>query len=267
MFYILSKLFWMVAQPINLAAILILLALLGMALRWRKAAMLAMTVAFLVIAVPAWTSVGALMLKPLESRFVRPDPPPEAVSGIIVLGGGLEGGINLVRGGYELNTGGDRFVEAAILARRYPEVPIVVSGGSGALLLSGEGDAATAPRLLSALGVEPDRLRLEERSRNTWENALYSRDLVSPEPGETWLLVTSAFHMPRAVSLFRKAGFDIVAWPADYRAAGNERPGLSTDNPLDSLENTTIALREWIGLLAYRATGRIDAILPARDAR
>src|SRR5690606_23198947 len=114
---------------------------------------------------------------------------------------------------------------------------IVVTGGSGSLLLDGEADADTAPRLLSALGLARDRLVLENRSRDTYENAVFTRQLVNPQPGEKWLLVTSAFHMPRAMALFRKAGFDVLAWPADYRTAGNERLGLARDNASDSLQN------------------------------
>src|SRR5690606_19192507 len=124
--------------------------------------------------------------------FERPEPAPVDVAGIVVLGGGFEGGINLVRGGHELNAAGDRFVEAAILARRYPDARVVVTGGTGTLLLEGEGDGATAPRLLTALGVEPERLVLESRSRDTYENALFTREMVEPADGEIWLLVTSA---------------------------------------------------------------------------
>ncbi|TKT76840.1 YdcF family protein [Aquamicrobium sp. LC103] len=262
MFYYLSKIFWIVAQPINLIGILgfagIVLAFAG----WRRLSLLFASASFLILALGAWTSLGALMLHPLEDHFARPDPAPENVVGIIVLGGGFEGGVNLVRGGYELNASGDRFVETAILARRYPQARVVVTGGTGALMLEGEGDADTAPRLLMALGVERDRLVLENRSRNTFENAVFTRELVEPAPGETWLLVTSAFHMPRSIGLFRKAGFDVVPWPADYRTAGNETVGPAQDNVSDSLQNLSLAIREWIGLVAYRLTGRIDTILP-----
>ena len=113
-----------------------------------------------------------------------------------------------------------------------------------------------------ALGVEESRLVLENRSRNTYENAVFTREMVEPQPGETWLLVTSAFHMPRSVGLFRKAGFDVTPWPADYRTAGTERIGPAQDNVADSLQNLSVATREWIGLVAYRVTGRIDSILP-----
>ena len=262
MFFYLSKLFWIVVQPINLIGILVFAGIVLGLLRLRRLGLLFSLAGFAVLALGAWSSLGALLLHPLEDRFARPDPAPQAVAGIIVLGGGFEGGINLVRGGYELNASGDRFVEAAILARRYPQARVVVTGGTGALLLEGEGDGDTAPKLLTALGVAPERLVLEARARNTQENARFTRALVEPRPGETWLLVTSAFHMPRSVGLFRKEGFDVVPWPADYRTAGTETFGFAEDNAMDSLRNLALAIREWIGLAAYRVTGRIDSILP-----
>ncbi|CAI2934533.1 YdcF family protein [Aminobacter niigataensis] len=265
MFFYLSKVFWFFAQPLNLAILLLLTGLVASFFGRRRLFRAAALLATLVLATAAWTSFGALMLNPLEERFPHP-PAPGKVDGIVVLGGGFEGAINLARGGYELNSGGDRFVETAILARRYPDARVVVSGGSGALMLEGEGDADTAPRLLEALGVSRDRLILENRSRNTYENALFSKELVTPKPGETWLLVTSAFHMPRSMALFAKAGFAVVAWPVDYRTSGEEGIGLFTDNPADSLQNTTMAVREWVGLVAYWLSGRIDSPLPGPES-
>lgn len=266
MFYTLSKIFWMIAQPINLIGLLILLAILAAVAGLRRIGLFLSISAFLVLATGAWTSTGALLLHPLEDHFSRPNPAPEQVAGIIVLGGGFEGAVNLARGGYELNASGDRYVEAAILARRYPQARIVVTGGTGTLVLEGEGDGATAPRLLIALGVEPERLVLENDSRNTYENAQFTKALVNPRADETWLVVTSAFHMPRSIGLFRKVGFDVMPWPADYRTAGTERFGPAQDNVADSLQNLSIAIREWTGLLAYRMTGRIDSILPHNTA-
>lgn len=262
MFFYLSKLFWLVVQPINLIGILLLAGMVLALLGFRLLGIASSFIGFAILALGAWSSLGAVLLHPLEDRFSRPDPAPETVAGIVVLGGGFEGGVNLARGGYELNASGDRFVEAAILARRYPQARVVVTGGAGTLLLDGEGDGDTAPKLLTALGVAPERLVLEPRARNTHENALFARDLVLPRPGETWLLITSAFHMPRAVGLFRKVGFDVVPWPADYQTAGSETFGLAQDNAMDSLRNLSLAIREWVGLAAYRATGRIDRILP-----
>ena len=264
MFFYLSKIFWFFIQPLNLAILLLLAALLVGLFGRKRLSIRFGGLAFLILALSTWTSIGPLMLNPLEERFLRP-PLPEKVDGIVVLGGGLEGAINLARGSYELNSGGDRFVETAILARRFQAAKVIVSGGVGSLVLEGEGDADTAPRLLTALGVAADRLILENKSRNTDENARFTKALITPKPGETWLLVTSAFHMPRSKALFEKAGFPVIPWPVDYRTSGKEGISLFADNPVDSLQATTVAVREWIGLFAYWLTGRIDRPFPAPE--
>lgn len=265
MFFVLSKVFWAVVQPLNLAILLLFASILAgwFGRKWLAAS--ATAVAALILVVSAWTSVGPLMLRPLEERFQRPATLPQRIDGIVLLGGGLEGAINLARGGYELNRGGDRFVEAAALALRHPEARILVSGGMGTLILEGEGDADTAARFFGAFGIPRDRLLLENRSRNTAENAAFSKELVDPLPGQNWLLITSAFHMPRSMGLFRKVGFPVIPWPTDYRTTGKEGVSLFGDNPADLLQTTDVAIREWIGLFAYWATGRIDTLFPAPD--
>lgn len=265
MFFTFAKIFWFVVQPLGALLVLLVLAVIALVIGWRRIGTGFAVLALLVTFVSGWTSVGAMALHPLENRFERPSPPQDDVAGIIVLGGFFEGAINLARGGYELNSSADRIVEAAVLARRYPQARVVVTGGSGSLLLDGEADDATAPRLLEALGIERGRMVLEDQSRDTYENALFTRELVEPQEGETWLLVTSAFHMPRSVMLFRRAGFDVVPWPVDYRTTGEDSLGLSRNNVVHTLQTTGVALREWIGLVAYRVTGRTDAILPARE--
>lgn len=263
MFFYLSKIFWFIAQPLNFSILLMGLTFIALILAWRRTAMLTAACAFLILGLGAWTSLGAILMHPLEDRFQRPASLPERVDGIVVLGGGFEAGINLVRGGYELNSSGDRFVEAAILGARHPEAKVVVTGGAGTIILEGEADGTTAPKLLTRLGIGPERLILESQSRNTYENAVFTKEIVNAKPGETWLLVTSAFHMPRSVGLFRKAGFDVVPWPSDYRTSGRETIGIAQDNPQDSLQNTSMALREWMGLFVYWMTGRIDQLLPS----
>jgi uncharacterized SAM-binding protein YcdF (DUF218 family) len=258
MFFYLSKFLWFFVQPLNLAIFLLAAGLIATMFGWRRLATAGNVLALLILALSTMTSVGAMMLIPLEERFPRP-PLPEKVDGIVVLGGGLEGAINFARGGYELNGSGDRIVEAAVLARRFPEAKIVVTGGNIEILGEGEGDADTAPRLLTALGVTADRLILENKSRNTYENAVFTKEMVMPKPGQTWLLVTSAFHMPRATALFDKAGFPTVPWPVDYHTSGRE---TMFQNPGAALEVTTIAVREWIGLVAYWLSGRIDRPFP-----
>jgi uncharacterized SAM-binding protein YcdF (DUF218 family) len=126
----------------------------------------------------------------------------------------------------------------------------------------GEGDAETAPRLFAALGVTADRLILEKKSRNTYENAVFTRELVTPKPGETWLLVTSASHMPRSMGVFRKAGWRVIAWPVNYRTGHSAAVWLETSFPV-RLQEFEWGYREWAGLLAYWLMGRTDALFPA----
>lgn len=101
---------------------------------------------------------------------------------------------------------------------------------------------------------------MERRSRNTYENAVFTKALVAPKPGERWLLVTSAYHMPRSVGLFRRAGFLVEPYPVDWRIG--ERVFAFENVSADGLFRTDIAVREWLGLLAYRLSGRTGELLP-----
>jgi uncharacterized SAM-binding protein YcdF (DUF218 family) len=148
------------------------------------------------------------------------------------------------------------------LARRFPEARIVFSGGSAELVPDGYTEGAAARRFFRAMGIEDARVTIEEASRNTAENARLSAALVGARAGERWLLVTSAFHMPRAMGSFRAAGWSPMPWPTDYRTRGPEdrlpRPSLG-------LSLVDLAAKEWVGLVAYRLTGRTDALFPGPE--
>jgi len=259
MFFFLSKVGWLLVQPLGLLA-LALAVLVLLALRRRatlSAVLSAVSLAGVLLA--SQTNAGRLLLQPLENRFARPQamPAPQDVAGIIVLGGGFDGFVTVARGGFELGDSGDRFVEAVRLAGLYPQAPVVVSGGEAALIGAAEGDATIAPRFFAALGVEPDRLILEDRSMNTYQNAVFTKAVLPPDAQGRWLLVTSAYHMPRSVSAFRKQGVPVTPWPADYRTAGNETFSVGRNNPAAAMGEFSDALREWLGLVVYRLTGRI----------
>jgi len=153
-------------------------------------------------------------------------------------------------------------IAAAALAQRYPKARIVFSGGSASLISNDAREADFAGAVFESLGIAKSRLIMERRSRNTQENAEFSRALVAPKEGERWLLVTSAFHMPRSVGLFRKAGFAVEPYPVDWWVGGRGDLLAFSNFAIDGLARTDIAVREWIGLAAYRATGKIDALLP-----
>lgn len=147
---------------------------------------------------------------PLETRFSKPVELPNNVDGIIVLGGGEELKLSISWNTAEIGNAGDRFIAAAILAKHYPDVPVIYTGGSGLLRFSASGDAgAIARTLLAAVGIEQDRLIIESQSRNTYENFVLLKDKLAKLDG-TYLLITSAFHMPRSVGIARQQGVNVI---------------------------------------------------------
>lgn len=263
MFFVASKVFWLLVQPVSLALLFGLLGLLLMFTRWKWTSRLAVLLSIGVLVVSAFTTLGYVLVRPLESAFQRPATAPASVSGIIILGGGMDSEINEVRGGYEFNRSGDRFTEGLRLAELYPGARLAITGGIGDIDQAGEPEAVAAERFFLDFGIAKERLILESDSRNTEENAQLTKALVSPKPGETWLLVTSAFHMPRSIGVFRTAGFEVVPWPVDYRGAGNETFAFTLHQPAENVTVTTLAIREWVGLAAYYLTGKTDDWLPA----
>lgn len=263
MFFFISKVFWGLVQPISLTFLLMLSGWLLVLFGRRRSGLVVGAVGLLLFGVSSFTTLGMLMIAPLEARFERPLPPPESVDHIVMLGGATAARVSTRRQIPELTEAGDRLTETLRLARLYPEALVVISGGSGLLIADGEPEAETAARFFEQQGIARERLVLEGESRNTDENADLTRAMLGDAPG-TVVLVTSAFHMPRSVGLFRRVGIEPIAWPADYRSAGNEGVAFDIANPVLNITTTGVALKEWIGLVMYYWTGRIDAVLPAQ---
>jgi len=251
--FALSKLGWMLLQPSNLLIGLLAVTVL---LRWRRLSLLVLALLVAVATLP----VGLWLARPLEERFARPTMLPASVAGIIVLGGAQDPPVAQARGVLATKESAERLIEAAALAQRYPDALLVFSGGDGTLLQRGN-EGEVNRRFVDLAGLNEGRILYEERSRNTWENALFTRALVQPEPGQTWLLVTSAAHVPRSIGIFRRIGWAVLPFPVDYETRG----GLDWPSRLEAserLEELDAAAREWVGLLAYRLMGRTGALLP-----
>jgi uncharacterized SAM-binding protein YcdF (DUF218 family) len=206
--------------------------------------------------------VGEIVLRPLEERFPRPAALPDRVAGVIVLGGSVDPELAAIRDEASTNERAERLHALLRLARLYPEARLVFTGGSALLAGATASEADVARRYIAEAGLDPARVLFETRSRNTRENALYSKELANPSPGETWLLVTSAAHMPRSVGIFRGVGWPVTAWPVDYQTSGKLELSLYL-NASDRLLDLDIAAHEWLGLVYCRLRGWTDALLPA----
>ncbi len=268
MFFYLAKGLWFIAQP---SCFIAFLALLGAILVWTVYArwgrrIVGLATALLLIA--GLSPLGNALILPLEERFARANldlPPPP--TGIIMLGGAEDRIVGYARGVPALNEAAERVYEAVLLAKRFPEAKIAFSGGNTAMFYASDSEAAGAGVLLTGLGIAPDRLILEDKARDTYENASFLKTELERRgllgPGTRWLLLTSAYHMPRAMGVFREVGLAVEPWPVDYRTRGWADLTRPFDKVSEGLRRVDIATREWVGLVVYRLAGRSNALFPA----
>ncbi|MFG1248607.1 YdcF family protein [Xanthobacter flavus] len=262
-FFTLSKLFWFAIAPSNA---LVLLGGLGLVLalaRTRRAGMGLLAVSVIGWAVLGFSPIANYLLNPLEERFpiYRGDAP---VTGVIILGGAEVPEVGLARGVPAFANAGERAIAFGALARKHPEARLAFIGGSGQLFSDGVASEARMMQMtLPDLGIAPDRVEYEVNSRNTAENAEFAKEMLKPSPGERWLLVTSAFHMPRAVGCFRKAGFDVVPYPVDFRTIGPSQLNDTFSRAASGLDVADVSVKEWVGLVAYYLSGKTSALFPA----
>jgi uncharacterized SAM-binding protein YcdF (DUF218 family) len=263
LFFILSKTVGVLVMPTNF---LIVLALVGVVLsltRFARAGRRIVIAAIVLLAIAAFSPLGNLLLYPLESRFPQWNAAQGAPDGIVVLGGPIDPDLSVAHDVPVIRAAPDRIVAAAALALKYPNAKIVFSGGSSSLVSNEQREADYAATVFESLGVDRARLIMDRASRNTYENAVLSKQLAAPKPGERWLLVTSAYHMPRAVGLFRKVGFAVEPYPVDWHVGRDAADILAfTQFSTDGLVRTDIAVREWLGLVAYWLAGRTSALFP-----
>ncbi len=261
MIFYLSKFLWVLVQPSNLfllfACAATLLVFTSRARLGRIMLGAIMGVFILLSVLP----VGNWMLYPLETRFAVPGDLGK-LDGIIVLSGAFHAKNSAYRGAPVLNQYAGRFTTFMELARRHPQAKLVFSGGAVSAMHNNVTEADIGRWFFAAQGLDVQRILFEDKSRNTHENVVFSKQIAQPKPGEHWVLVTSAAHMPRSVGLFRKNGWNVTPYPAGYATM----PFLEAPAGVDfggRLERLDDAVKEWAGLVAYYVLGRTSAIFPA----
>ena len=263
MFFILSKTLGFLLLPTNLLIGVGFVGAILLVTRFASLGRKLVITSVLLLVICGLSPLANYLLYPLESRFpaweAGSGKPPD---GIVILGASIASDLSAAHGTPVVRGAPDRIITAAALAHRYPNARIVFSGGSANLISNDAREADFAGAIFESLGIAKSRLVMERASRNTLENAQFSKALVSPKDGERWLLVTSAFHMPRSIGLFRKAGFAVEAYPVDWRVGRRDDLMAFSNTVLDGLGRTDTAVREWMGLIAYWATGKIEELLP-----
>lgn len=265
MFFEASKVLWVLARPGNLLLIALIAGIVMLHTRWQRFGRFAVSLVGVLALLIATLPLSEWIIGPLEERFPLPLVLPSQIDGIIVLGGFINTRVSEMRQQTQLKDTAERLTMAVSLARQFPEAKVVFTGGSGSLTRKDLKEAQFAKPLFAQLGISPDRVIYEDRSRNTYENASLSRMLVNPKPEEVWLLVTSAFHMPRSVGCFRRIGWSVIPYPVDFRSKGEGADWSFTFNLTGGLRALAYGLHEWLGLFFYRVTGRTTTLFPSPD--
>jgi uncharacterized SAM-binding protein YcdF (DUF218 family) len=258
MFFYLSKVLFLLVQP---SVICLLLMAAGLALGRRRLAVVGLSILLVI----GFSPLSNFLTLPLEGRFPRPklEQLGDKISGIIILGGFEDAYTTDARQVLSLNEAAERLTEGLVLAHKLPKTRVIFTGGSASMLNAVPSAATSVGDFLTGSGIAAHRIVLERASRNTRENATMTFELLKPKPGETWLLVTSAFHMARSMGVFRAAGFEVVAWPVDYRTAGPQDTTRFNGSIDDGIKRLDMVTKEYIGLVVYRLRGWTDALWPA----
>lgn len=256
-----AKVLGFFALPSNLFITIALFGVVLMPTRFARGGRRLAVAGVLLLAICGWLPVGNLLMAPLEQRFPKWDGTRGAPDGIVVLGGAISPDVSMAHREPALNESAERMTAVAELARRFPKARIVFTGGEGRFA-RGASEADYALRMFESFGIARERIELESEARNTLENAVLSKALANPKYGERWLLVTSAHHMPRAMGLFRQAGFPMEAYPVDFRTRGPGDPIGPIGSLSAGLARTDAAAREWAGLPFYWLTGRSPDLFP-----
>jgi len=265
MFFFLSKTLWFFLDPGNI----LLLALVAGALLtwspWKRLTRWWLTATAVYALFMAMVPLGHVMFEKLESRIPQQQALPAEVDGLIVMGGVVDQFISQERNTVSLNGAVERLTAFADLAKRYPNAKLVFTGGSGVLFDQALKEAHFVKPFLVKLGLDTNRVIFEDRSRNTAENAVFTKKLVNPQPSETWMVITSAFHMPRTLGAFRQQAWSVVPYTVDYHLRRNQSLGLRF-NLRSGLNTFATALREWTGLTFYWLSGRTNEWFPGPDS-
>ncbi len=257
-----AKLTGELINPINLIIIFLVVGFALICFKQRRLGFTATALGLVYLILATHTPLGNIIVLPLEERFKKANLPME-IAGIICLGGSFENLISLERNVTEFANASERLYETFLLARKFPNAQIVYTGTVGSPDLANGDTPKLAKTYWVSLGIDEHRIVLEQEALNTYENGVFTKKLINPKPGENWVLVTSAFHMPRSIGVFRKLDWEVLPWPVDYRTHGTAARFDFSYDEFINLSNIALANKEWFGLFAYYIIGRSSSVFPA----
>jgi len=255
MFFFLSKIFWGIFAPLTFISLLICGGFLTQRFRLGR---YSLTAGVLLLIICGFLPLGHNILVYQERQYPVITSYPPKVDGIIILGGSIDFKKSFAWGQGQLNEHAARITEMVALAKRYPKAKLVFSGGNGNIEESLSSESIELNKSLKNMGFDTSRIIYEGNSRNTYENMIFSKEMIRPKKGEVWLLVTSAFHMKRSEAIFQSNGWPVIAYPAGYLTRGQYK-FIPNFEVLENMFKLQIATKEMIGIIAYTLTGKIKS--------
>lgn len=263
LFFLASKIIWLLISPENVLLILISISLILLYLGKHTLAKASLSIATGLFIIISFFPIGEWLLYPLESRFETNPVLSDNINGIIVLSGAEDPERSHLWKQAELGSAAERDLAFLTLARKYPDAKHVFTGGTGSLIQQEYKAADVAQTLFEQQGFDTSKIIFERESRNTFENVIYSKKIVSPVKNQNWVLITTGWHMPRSVGIFCKAEWPVIPYPVDHQTKKNNLLRIDF-NLLENLLVLKMATKEWVGLIAYYLTGKTTSLLPER---
>lgn len=263
LFFLVSKIVWLLLSPDSLLLILILLTLGLLYIGKNKQAKILLTTISGILIIISFFSIGEWLLYPLETRFPTNPILPQQIDGIIVLSGAEDPLLSSVWNQVELGSASERDLTFLSLAKKYPTAKLVFTGGTGSLINQEYKAADVAKKLFEQQGFDTTRILFERESRNTYENIIYSKKLAQPKKGENWILITTSWHIPRSIGIFCKADWHVIPYPVDHQTNKDNLFRINLDL-IDNLQMLKTAIKEGLGLFAYYLSGKTDSLFPEK---
>lgn len=256
-----SDLIWFLLQPSSLIFWLLVLGFLCLVFRWYALGRFLMGFSLILAVLPSVLPIMEWAAQPLENHSQQPNPLPENVDGILVLGGSVDWAISQSRNEMNLLQNGERMFAVANLVKRYPSARLVFTGLFKEVIPNEFSGLAQSHTFLSGPEYTNRSITFIGAARSTYEEAILSIQAIQPAAGQRWLLVTSAYHMPRAIGVFKSQGWNLIPYPVDFRSPRDIqlKPRLNVFGRLVELDDI---VREWGALIMYQRLGRIENILP-----
>ena len=260
MSFYLSKILWLIVNPFNIFIFITLFTMFLYFINFRRLSLIIYLINFIFIALISFLPIGSYLTYIIEKEFHTNTKFPQLVDGILILGGATNPLLFKEFDQISLNGSAERLVESVMIIRKFEKAKVIFSGGSGIVNRSDLGHSQVAKLFYKNIGVDINKIFFEDKSRNTHENIIYSKKIAKPKKNENWLLITSAFHMKRALLIAEKNNWKLIPYAVDFKNV-KEFKLIPNLNLLSNLNSFQRGLHEWLGLVSYYLMGRTDEFL------